>query len=58
MGTWSLPGVESSRGVTLPPHLLVVPRSKKRVELSLLSLRAFVVPKKGETYLHISIDLG
>jgi hypothetical protein len=28
MGTWSLPGVESGRGVTLTPHPLLVPRSK------------------------------
>jgi hypothetical protein len=35
MGTESLPGVESGRGVTLTPHSLLVPRSKNRVELYL-----------------------
>jgi len=29
MGTGSFPGVESGRGVTLTPHPLLVPRSKK-----------------------------
>jgi hypothetical protein len=28
MGTASFPGVESSQGVTLTPHSLLVPRSK------------------------------
>jgi hypothetical protein len=51
MGTGFFPGVESGRGVTLTPHPLLVPRSKNRVELyiPLLSLRAFVACKKGET---------
>jgi hypothetical protein len=31
------PGVESGRGVTLTPHPLLVPRSRKRVELYLYS---------------------
>jgi hypothetical protein len=53
MSTGSFPGVESGRGVTLTPHPLLVPRSKNIVEL--LSLRAFVVYKKGETYLLISV---
>jgi hypothetical protein len=35
MGTGSLPGVESGRGVTLSPHPLLVPRTKTRVELYL-----------------------
>jgi hypothetical protein len=52
MGTGSFPVVESGRGVTLTPHPLLVLRSKNRVELlPLLSLRAFVAYKKGETYL-------
>jgi hypothetical protein len=56
-------GVESGRGVTLTPHPLLVPRSKNRAELYLLlSLRAFVACKKGETYmlsvvLHVSVAL-
>jgi hypothetical protein len=29
MGTGSFPGVESGRGVTLAPHLPLVPKSKK-----------------------------
>jgi len=29
MGTWSFPGVKSCRGVTLTPHLLLVPGSRK-----------------------------
>ena len=46
------PGVESGRGVTQTSHPLLVPRSKDRVELYLLlSLRAFVACRKGETYL-------
>jgi hypothetical protein len=50
MGTGSLPGVESSRGVTLTPHPLLMPMSKNRVAVPLLSLRDFVAYKKGETY--------
>jgi hypothetical protein len=43
MGTGSLPGVESGRGVLLTPHPLLVPRSRIRVEIYLYSqLRAFV----------------
>jgi hypothetical protein len=43
MGTGSFPGVESGRGVTLPPHPLLVPKSKKQSRaIPLLSLRAFV----------------
>jgi hypothetical protein len=57
MGTGSFPGVESSQGVTLTPHPLLVLRSKNRVELSraitLLSLRAFVAFKRDETYLPV-----
>jgi hypothetical protein len=36
--------------VTLTPHPLLEQRSKNRVELYLLSLRAFLAYKKGETY--------
>jgi hypothetical protein len=50
MGTVSFPGVESGRGVLLSPHPLLVPRSKNTA-VPLLSLRAFVAYKKGETYL-------
>jgi hypothetical protein len=54
MSTGSFPGVESGRGVTLTPHPLLVPKSKKRSRaIFLLSLRAFVVCKKGEIYLHM-----
>jgi hypothetical protein len=43
MGTVSLPGVESGRGVTLTPHPILVPRSRKKSnDTPLLSLRAFV----------------
>jgi hypothetical protein len=36
--------------VTLTPHLLLVPRTKKQsAAIPLLSLRAFVAYKKGET---------
>jgi hypothetical protein len=59
MGTGSLQGVESGRGVTLTPHPLLVPRSKKQSRaISLLSLRAFVACKKGETYLLTVIELS
>jgi hypothetical protein len=55
MGTGSFPGVESGRVVTLTPHLLLVPRSNKQSRvIPLLSLRAFVACKKGETYLNIA----
>jgi hypothetical protein len=38
--------------VTLTPHLLLVPRSKKQSRAKpLLSLRAFLACKKGVTYL-------
>jgi hypothetical protein len=59
MGTGSFPGVESGRGVTLTPRPLLVPRSKNRVELyvPLLSLSAFVVYEKGETYILIFFKL-
>jgi hypothetical protein len=49
MGTGSFPGVESGRGVTLTPHPLLVLRSKNSRAIPLLSLRAFVACKKGET---------
>jgi hypothetical protein len=51
MGTGSFPGVESDWGVTLTPHPLLVPRLKNSRAIPLLSLRAFVAYKKGETYL-------
>jgi hypothetical protein len=52
MGTGSFPGVESGWSVTLTPHPLLVPRSKKQIiAIPLLSLRAFVAYKQGETYL-------
>jgi hypothetical protein len=38
MGTWSFPGVNSGRGVTLTPHLLLVPWSRKGGSIPLLSL--------------------
>jgi hypothetical protein len=56
MGTGSFPGVESARGVTLTPHPLLVPKSKKqRRAIPLLSLSAFVACRKGETYLPIPV---
>jgi len=33
MGTGSFPVVEGGSGVTLTPHPLLVPRTRKRVEL-------------------------
>jgi hypothetical protein len=52
MGTGSFPGVESGRGVMLTPHPILVPKSKRQsIAIPLLSLRAFVACKKGETYL-------
>jgi hypothetical protein len=38
--------------MTLTPHPLLVLRSKNSRAISLLSLRAFMASKKGETYLH------
>jgi len=40
MGTGSFPGVKSGRGVTLTPHPLLVPWSRKSRALRLLSLWA------------------
>ena len=40
MGTWSFPGVKSGRGVTLTPHPLLVPWSRKSRDIPLLSLWA------------------
>jgi hypothetical protein len=53
MGTGFFLGVESGRGLTLTPHPLLVPRSKKKQSraIPLLSVRAFVAYEKGETYL-------
>jgi hypothetical protein len=57
MGTGSFLGVEKGRGVTLTPHPLPVPMSKKQSRaIPLLSLRAFVACEKGETYLPNSIN--
>jgi hypothetical protein len=43
MGTGSFLEVESGRGVTLTPHPLLVPRSRKKNRaIPLLSLRAFL----------------
>jgi hypothetical protein len=51
IGTGSFPGVESGLGVTLTPHPLLVPWSKKQsTAIPVLSLRAFVACKKGEIY--------
>jgi len=46
MGTGSFPGVKSGRGVTLTPHPLLVPWSRKRRAIPLLSLWA-VRPVQG-----------
>ena len=52
MVTGSFPGVENGRGVTLNPHLLLVPRSKNRVELYLYPPKGPSWPiKNGEIYL-------
>jgi len=40
MGTWSFPGIKSGRGVTLTPHLLLVPWSRKSRAIPLLPLWA------------------
>jgi hypothetical protein len=46
--------LESGWGVTLTPHPLLMPRSKKQSKaIPLLSLRAFVACKKGKTYLQV-----
>jgi hypothetical protein len=53
MSTLSFSGVESCRSVTLTPHPLIVPRSKKQSRaIPLLSLRAFVACKMCENYLN------
>jgi hypothetical protein len=51
MGTGPFLGVKSGWGVTLTPHLILVPRSKNRA-IPLRSLRAFEACKKAKpTYL-------
>ena len=40
MGTGSFPGVKNGRGVTLTPHPLLVPWSRKSRAITLLPLRA------------------
>jgi hypothetical protein len=58
MGTGSFPGVESGRGVTLTPHSLLGPRSEKQSKaITILSLRAFVACKRGETYLKKPVEV-
>ena len=53
MCTRSFPGVKYGRWVTLTPHPLLVPRSKKHSRgRPLFSLRAFVAIKMGESYLN------
>jgi hypothetical protein len=55
MGTGSFPGVESGLGVTLTPYPFLMPRSKNSKAIPLLSLKAFVACKKGEThYINLS----
>jgi hypothetical protein len=55
MGIGSFPGVESGWGVTLTPHTLLVPWSKKQSRaIPLLSLKVFMAYKKCETYLPTS----
>jgi hypothetical protein len=50
MGTGSFPRVESSQGMTLTPHPLLVLRYKNQSRaILLLSLRVFMACKKGET---------
>jgi hypothetical protein len=53
MGTGSFLGVVSGRGVTVTSHRLLVLRFENRVPIPipLLSLRAFLACKGGETYL-------
>jgi hypothetical protein len=51
MGTGSFLGVKYGQGVLLTTHPLLVARSWKSRAIPLLSLRAFVAYKKGETYL-------
>jgi hypothetical protein len=52
MGIGSFPVIESGRGVTLTlPSLPSSKVEKQIIAKHLLSLRAFVACKKGETYL-------
>jgi hypothetical protein len=57
MGTGSFLGVESSRGVTLTLTPSSAEDEKQSRAISLLSPRAFVACKKGETYFVISMYL-
>jgi hypothetical protein len=54
MGTGSFLGVVSGQDLTLTDHPLLVPRSENSRAIPLLSLRAFVACKKGETELNIT----
>jgi hypothetical protein len=56
MGTGSFPAVECSRGMTLTPHSLLVPRSKNRVGLYLYSPSgpSWPVKRAKPTYLHLA----
>jgi hypothetical protein len=57
MGSGFFPGVECGRGVTLTPHPFLVPWSKNSRAIPLLSLRAFVACKMGETGLVMKQDM-
>jgi hypothetical protein len=54
MGTGSFPGVENGRGVTLTPSSAEVEKQSRAIPL--LSIRAFVACKKGETYLRSRVS--
>jgi hypothetical protein len=59
MVTGSFPGVDSGRNVTLTPHPLLVEVYKYSRAIPLLSLRAFVAYRKGETHVPlVSYSVG
>jgi len=53
MGTGSFPRIKSGRGVTLTPHPLLVPWSRKSRAISLFPLSAVQCLYKGALYLYL-----
>ena len=60
MGTGSFPGIKSGRGVTLTPHLLPVPWSRKSIAIPLLPLWAVrsVQSLSASTRVHFTLPFS
>ena len=57
MGTVSFPGLKSGRGVTLTPHPLLVPWSRKSIAITLLSLWAVRPVQSHSAYTRVHFSL-